>query len=278
MGEDGHMSGEEIPSLVPQVLSDLFALVLHSERGMSRVRLAANGQEWLQSSAYGRGFDRQDPPQRVGTGEMSFMTSVSVPSADDVAAAVAVAETLERSRQCEYCGVGSLQNHVIAPDIYGDPELSCLLRPNPTVVGSFGGAGQTKHVGGPSGCRYVRATEIHVPGRFYASAGHYLYGEPLTTVEAVEREWCSKCSGTAHNVREHLREKLTESLGQPATAGEVSAATREYDERRRTGDHIRYLLDEIDTRSREELLLEMRAGMHGQTAEQYLADSKKRGT
>ena len=65
----------------------------------------------------------------------------------------------------------------------------------------------------------------HIPGRFYAPAGHYLYGKPLTTVEAIEREWCSKCSGTAQNVREHLREILTESLGHPATAGEVSAAS-----------------------------------------------------
>jgi hypothetical protein len=143
-----------------------------------------------------------------------------------------------------------------------------VLRPEPTTVDSYGGNGRTKHLGSTFACSSVRRTSIRRPGS-YVEVGVYLYGEPLTILEAIDRPWCSKCSGTARNVRVNLSGALAQELGREPTEIELRDALRENDERRTRGDQIRYLLDEVGGRSRQELLLEMRAGMRGLTAEEY---------
>jgi hypothetical protein len=194
------------------------------------------------------------------------MTFVDAPSVEDLVFSVEQAESLRKTRYCQFCGQGTLSLHAILPDIYGEATVACVLRPNPSTVGASGGTGQTKHWGTTFACTAVRATSIFRPDR-YLEVGVYLYGEPLTILEAIDRPWCSKCSGTAHTVRVNL----SKALGREHTASELRDVLQDDEERRTHGDQIRQLLDEIGDRNRQELLVEMRAGMRGLTAEVYAA-------
>ncbi|TFD68180.1 hypothetical protein [Cryobacterium gelidum] len=258
---------EILPSAVPGILSEMFAVVLYGDHGAGvSLRWNSADRTWLRSSPYGTGFVAQDPPHKTGSGEWAILTSVDAPSVEDLAVSVELAETLKRTGYCQFCRQGALSLHAILPDIYGDPMIACVLRPNPAIVDSSGGTGRTKHWGASSACNAVRATPIFRPNS-YVEVGVYLYGEPLTILDAIDRPWCTKCSGAAHIVRVNL----SEALGREVDAIGLSDALQDNEDRRAQGDKIRYLLDEVGDRNRQELLMEMRAGMRGLTAEIYAA-------
>ncbi|TFD65496.1 hypothetical protein [Cryobacterium sp. Hh38] len=255
------------PSAVPSILSEMFAVVLYSDHGSGvRLRWNPTDRTWLRSNPYGTGFIQQDPPHKIGSGERAFTTLVDAPTVEDLAASVVLAESLTKTGHCQFCGNGTLSLHAILPDIYGESTVACVLRPNPSVVDSSGGTARTKHWGTTFACNAVRRTPIHRPNS-YLEVGVYLYGEPLTILEAIDRPWCSKCSGTAQNVRINL----SEALGGKLTAIGLRDALFDNEERRTHGDQIRYLLHEVGDRNRQELLVEMRAGMRGLTADVYTA-------
>jgi hypothetical protein len=89
-----------------------------------------------------------------------------------------------------------------------------------------------------------------------------LYGEPLTTLEVINRSRCSRCSGTAWNMRQHVESRLRESLGRDPTAEEVRKAFEDDQRRVSSGDHLRHLLDETTERAdRREMRSAWRPGL-----------------
>jgi hypothetical protein len=269
------MTAEREPvTVLPAVLSELFAVVLVSDAfGAVRVKWNGETSSWMMSSPYGPGFVYQ-PSQND---EKTYRREILAPNVDDVRAAADLATSLKKARQCFHCGEPDPVLHAIVTDVHGDPTLACLGRPDPVVVESFGGGGNKKHYGGPLGCHAVKGSEIRRRNSYILQAGHHLYGEPLTTFQSIERDWCGRCMGTAHNIREHHRGLLRSGLDREPTAAEIRKAVEEYERRRIEGARIRYLLDEIDGRSPRQLLLELRAGMSGLTPEEYAAKENERG-
>ncbi|MFK4729495.1 hypothetical protein ROT00_07400 [Agromyces mediolanus] len=266
----------DAPSLIPPVLAELYAVVLRSERSGVRVLWGREDQCWLRSSSWGQpGFEKQETAEPAGAGERLFRSGPHVPAVEDVAAAAAVAETFRAAGFCQWCERDELVVHALVPDVWDEPRLYCILRPHPTAVASSGGGGTVKHFGSPFGCTHVGTSSIWQEG--YVPVGHHLYGEPLTTLDVIEREWCAKCVNAAHNGREYVRGQAAERLGRVPTDEELRQAMKESDRRRSRGAQIRYLLDEVDGRGKKELLLEMRAGMMGQSVEDYQRMAKERG-
>lgn len=219
------------PPVVPEVLSRLFTAVFRSEQRGDDVCWNRHDRSWLIRSPWGPGFVAQEPPRLVGSGDFSFMMRVHFPSTEDILTGVRLAENLSKNRYCAHCGDPRIQFHAVLPDVYGDLVLRCLLRPDPGAVSSFGGNGQAKHLGSPFGCSSVRGGPIHRQDD-YLEVGHYRYGEPLTTMEAIDRRWCSRCAGTAANVWNNQSESLRQVLGREPSTEEVRAAVRELEQGR----------------------------------------------
>jgi len=256
--------------LVPPVLSELFAVVLLSESfGAIRLQWDSKSRSWLQSDAYGMpGFfapksePATDQPEYAQYWEQS-------PRLEDLHAAAALAEALQKRRSCGHCGAAALAFHAILTDVYGDPTLTCILRPDPAVVASFGGGGTKKHYGGPDGCRAVAGAATYRRESYFLESGYSLFGEPLTTLDAISMAWCSRCSDTAHNVREHQRRLLQEQLNREPTAEEVAVAVRRREEALIEAAKIRHTLDAMGDRSRVQMVQEMRAAMSGRLPDSY---------
>lgn len=253
---------------VPDILSELFAVVLPSSHGgTTRVRWNAAQHSWWHSNPYGPGFVEQKPPHQTGSGDFTMMTWIDTPTDSDLTEAASLAENFKESGYCLHCGRSQLGLHVISSDVFGALFIHCLIRPDPSTVDSFGGNGQTKHWGSPFGCRSVRSSSIQRNDGSYARVGYYLYGEPLTTIEALDRRWCSRCQGTARNVWNHESSELARRLNRDPTTGEVHTAIHQYERRRIKGDQIRFLLDEIGDRNRQQLITDMREAWHGRDEE-----------
>lgn len=186
------------------VFSQFYAVVLDHRMGSGRrVRWSPTHEAWTRNKDYARHLDdpwRSEPGETLGEADGPFE--------DDLIAALVVAESVVtpgRSQfHCEYCYRDAALTHFIAPNVNGEPSLYCVQSPAFTVVESSGGAGRVKHWGSPFGCQSV---EHHISSSGYSCdtnigpVAAYLYGRPLPADEVINREWCSRCVGAAHNVR-----------------------------------------------------------------------------
>jgi hypothetical protein len=188
-----------------------------------------------------------------------FATMTAVPTQDDLAAAVALFERLSRVGICQHCGHSEVRLHGIAPDVFGHPTLICVLRPDPTMVSSSGGGGKKKHWGGPGGCTSTRVHVVYEDALGYTGVGHFLYGEPLTSFQVFEMAWCARCTSTAWDILSRTQVHLRNELGREPTAAEEREHLNDRLHQRVRGDHLRYVLDAMEDRSRDQLLEELRA-------------------
>lgn len=189
--------------------SQLYAVVLNHQRFSSdRVRWNNEHQAWVGV----RDFDRSlNYPWKSHPGTTAGFEDR--PSDDDlIAARKALEDWLEKHQGyagCERCGSLELKLHFIAPDVYGDPKVYCVQRPSYSVVESRGGSGRLKHWGSPYGCQSV---EAHLDRGSWSDAKRwtraaYLYGNPLSAEQVINRDWCTLCTRTAGNVRSNSAER-----------------------------------------------------------------------
>jgi len=193
-------AGTDVHDLFPK----FYAVVLHHWAGSGlRVRWSTPHQSWLRSvdhSRYRRSAWTSEPgmlhgkPDRPDTTEQTTACSV---------AGTAIGQD-ETPHFCPRCWREDPQSHFIAPDVYGEPELYCVQVPAYSVVDSSGGAGVLKHWGSPFGCQSVKGTieSSELPRESHIGpAAAYVFGTPLPADEVIDREWCSRCTRAAENVR-----------------------------------------------------------------------------
>jgi hypothetical protein len=255
---------ESVRRDVPPSLDELFAVVLWSRLGGKRVRWDTSRKEWLCSSDWGIGFRRQEPRHRIGDGEWSMWSQVHDPEEADIERVVALADGLVRDRICQWCGHAELRLHGVAPDVYGRPSLVCVLRPDPTCVSSYGGGGRAKHWGSRSGCQSVRGGAVHAPHDWALRAGYMLYGEPLDALDVFDRDWCSKCSGTAWNVWNHAERSLREKHGRDAEELEIRRWIEKRERRDAEGEWLGVVIHEMGDRTPTQLRAALRASWNAE--------------
>lgn len=192
-------TGEKI-----DILSQFYAVVLNHRMGSGqRVRWSPPHDAWTSNKDYARYLD---DPWRSEPGEVFGQSDA--PYENELVAALVVAKRVVapgRNRfYCEYCFRDDAQAHFIAPNVADEPTLYCVQCPAYSVVESSGGSGRVKHWGSPFGCQSV---EHHISSGGYSRDPYigpvaaYVYGRPLPADEVINREWCSRCVGAAHNVR-----------------------------------------------------------------------------
>ncbi|WP_162788385.1 hypothetical protein [Amycolatopsis albispora] len=173
-------------AILPKSLDDFWAVVVYeSYGGGTRLLWSPEHHDWLPSNAYGSGFVRMPVPGYEGR-----------PYDDELSGAIALADELLRRRICQRCGLSDLEDHFVAPDVFGTAALYCLQQPDPRVVSSFGGTGTRKHWGSRLGCASVRA-------KYFTDRDNerYVdYGEGLVASHVRDWEWCARCTGAAGNV------------------------------------------------------------------------------
>lgn len=179
-------------SALPDELSGLFAVVIASEAGGGDLRWNTHASAWDREPDWGQGFQPQPPEHDVDVLGARMRIRPSLPDADDLDSAVTLVKNLRRQGMCGHCGIEDVSAHAIAMDIWGEPALLCVFRPDPSTVESSGGGGRKKHWGHPNGCQAVKCSDVLAAGDWVPS-GTYSYGEPMTTHAAVETTWCAKC-------------------------------------------------------------------------------------
>ncbi|SDT24674.1 hypothetical protein SAMN04515669_3244 [Jiangella sp. DSM 45060] len=75
-------------------------------------------------------------------------------------------------------------------------------------AGSVSGSGSRKHWGSPHGGRSVGRHALSRNGDWSTRVGHHLYGNPVTTLDALDREWCSRCTTMAGRVYNRCAARL----------------------------------------------------------------------
>jgi hypothetical protein len=154
--------------------------------GGARLLWSRTYKTWLPSRRYGRGFVTEPTP-----GEERQ------PYEAQLAAIPELTGRLLDVRMCQRCGLSDLEDHFIAPDVWGNSTLYCVQRPAPTVVYSSGGGGDRKHWGSLSGCSSVQA-QFLVDERFGEES--VVYGESMVASHVRDYAWCSRCGNAAWNV------------------------------------------------------------------------------
>jgi len=160
-------------------------VVVREERGAAgRLLWSPGRQHWLPAASYGPGFanEQVDPDS-------------TAPSSEDLARVLHLGAEFA-TRGCQRCGLTGLDDHLIAPDVYGQLTRYCVQLPDPTVVCSFGGTGDRKHWGSPYGCSAVR------PGFRTTEYGEEQveYGEGLIAARVRDWDWCVRCAQTAATI------------------------------------------------------------------------------
>jgi hypothetical protein len=203
-------------SALPDELSGLFAVVVSSEAGGGNLRWNAQVSAWDRESDWGQGFQRQPPEHDVDVLGARTRMRPSMPDAEDLRSAVTLVEDLRRQGMCGHCEIGEISAHAIALDVWGEPALLCIFRPDPSTVESSGGTGRKKHWGHPNGCPAVGRSDVLAEGD-WIPLGTYLYGVPMTTHAALQTTWCSKCTQAALNTRANVLSRLkNEATGEPS--------------------------------------------------------------
>lgn len=180
------------------IFSKFYAVVLNHEAGQYRVRWSAEHGAWIRTR------DFEGPNRRWRDAPAEIFGRADAPDEEDRAAAVTVAHAFASASRCDRCrSVAKSEQHFIAPNVHGEPEVYCLQMPSYTVVDSRGGDGEKKHWGSPFGCQSVEAwIDDDWPYReFIGPVAAYVYGSPLPAEAVIDRDWCSRCVGAAHNAR-----------------------------------------------------------------------------
>lgn len=188
--------------------SKLYAVVLDHDRGGGmRVKWSLEHTAWIRNRDYSRDGWRQSP-DTAGT--------VDVPTDDDRVLALALA-TGAAQAWCQRCGLTDPHMHFIAPNIYGEPTLYCVQAPCPEVVNSKGGGGRVKHWGSPFGCQavdYIIDSDGGPASPHIGPVALHIFGQPLVAEDVIDRPWCSRCTGSAFNVRVNTSHDNASSLEQ----------------------------------------------------------------
>ncbi|NMO50413.1 hypothetical protein HH310_04300 [Actinoplanes sp. TBRC 11911] len=190
--------------------SRFYAVVLgHWAGGGRRIRWSTQHNAWVRGEAYGRYLADPwltEPGQTFGRPDG--------PAEEDQVAASALANSVVkpdgRPFFCQRCWGSGPESHFIAPDVYGDPELYCVQMPAYSVVDSSGGSGEVKHWGSPYGCQSVdQSIDTASTGRepYLGPCAAYVFGRPLPADEVINRDWCSRCTGFASNVKHNAAER-----------------------------------------------------------------------
>ena len=190
-----------------------YAVVLHHQSGAGRrVRWSPQHGAWVRSSDYAR-YGRDpwlDEPGEV-YGKPDAPTEQDRAEAASLAHSVISPET--RPFFCQRCWRSDPGSHFIAPDVYGEAELYCLQVPAYSVVASSGGSGTVKHWGSPFGCHSVKHnidSDLGGRGPYIGPLAAYVFGHPLPADEVINREWCSRCAGSANNAHDASRQGQAE--------------------------------------------------------------------
>lgn len=172
-------------TIVPDSFDRLWAVVVHDSPGGRRLIWSSEHRTWLPE------YDFRDGFVATPLGSLTF-----APASGEVGAVVPLTERLLRDRICQHCGLADLEDHFVAPDVFGEPSLLCVQMPHPQIVGSSGGNGARKHWGAIDGCSAVRGTFST------ASWGEEQidFGTPLVASHVRDWEWCSRCAGAAGNI------------------------------------------------------------------------------
>lgn len=260
---------------IPPILDKLFAVIVPATFN-GDVYWDREGRRWLGEDQYGKGWRIQEPP----TGESTYEIRTRVPDPDALVTAAGAANTFIASKNvCDWCGVNELAFHVVVPDIFGVPGLRCVLRPDPIAVDSSGGGGEKKHWAYAAGmCPSVQRREIRVPGQSYGPLlGVNLLGEPLTTVEALERRWCAKCHNAAWTQRENRRYELEAALARTVTADELGRFETACN--RRTGEThlLSYMRSAANERDITDVGSASNASWRPLTAEAFVEEERRYG-
>ncbi|WP_223694887.1 hypothetical protein [Leifsonia poae] len=260
---------------LPPILEELAALVVPATFS-GDVCWDRQDKQWLAEDHYSTGWR----VQKVPAGDSIYHTPEREPHPETLQKAVEVAEAFKNSRYiCEWCGIRDLGSHVILPDIYGEPAVLCLLRPDPTTVNSHGGGGEKKHWAfAVDACPSVKYHENRAPGEYYGPLVSVdLYGEALTTMEALERRWCSKCQSAAWTQRANRQYELESALGRDATPDELrrfeKACNRDASERQL----LRYLRTAMEARGIDDVREVLRDTRLPLTAQQYIDEQERNG-
>lgn len=171
---------------LPSELDDFWAVVVNAwHSGGTRLLWSTTLQDWLPSRAYGDGFAASP----VADGDLT-------PYDDEVQAIPGLARRLLTDRVCQRCGLSDLQDHLIAPDVFGDAAMYCVQMPDPSVVSSSGGSGSKKHWGALGGCGSVG------PEFLTTAYGEEQinYGDGLVASHVRDWQWCSRCLTAARNL------------------------------------------------------------------------------
>jgi hypothetical protein len=175
-----------VDTILPASFDQLWAVVTYEHFGGGRRLLWSSVHHtWLPSRDFGFGFVTAPVPGFTGR-----------PYDDELTVIPVLAERLTHAGVCQQCGLSELQDHFIAPDVYGSPAIHCLQMPSKAIVGSFGGSGTRKHWGSLDGCSAVKH-------EFYTNSwgGESIYfGEGLVASHVRDWDWCNRCTGAAANI------------------------------------------------------------------------------
>lgn len=261
---------------LPPVLEELFAVVVTGTHS-GDVYWDRKDKRWLAEDRYSTGWRAQEPQ----SGDLIYRVGVQGPDPESLQHAADAAEAFKNAKYiCGWCGIQDLGFHVVVPDIFGDAVIRCVLRPDPTTVNSSGGAGEKKHWAyAADACTSVKPSETRAPGDYYGPlVSLHLFGEPLTTMEALDRRWCSKCVNAAWTQRGNRRHDLEAALGREVTADELhqfETASHRYASESQLLRHLRAALDE---RGITDLRTAIRDSWQPLTAEKYMEEQRRFGS
>jgi hypothetical protein len=208
---------------LPDELSDLYAVVVSDAVGGGDLRWNKSARAWDRESDWGHGFTPQKPDHEVEVLGTRMRVRPSLPDADGLGAAMSLVEGLRRQGVCQHCGIGDVSAHAVAPNIWSEPMLLCVFRPDPSTVESSGGGGRRKHWGHPNGCSSVARADVLAEDD-WVPFGTYLYGQPMTTYGALQTSWCARCTQAAWNKRANVLSRLREESPTEPSAWDVRAA------------------------------------------------------
>lgn len=261
---------------LPPVLDELHAVVVPATFN-GDVFWDKTNNRWLAEADYNApGWRVQEAP----SGESTYGVRVRVPNTYTLDRAANIATAFKDSKYlCGWCGVKDLRLHVIVPDILGEPVLRCVLRPDPTTVHSFGGNGEKKHWAYAAGdCPSVRHHEVRAPGDAYGPlVGVNLFGDPFTTLDALDRRWCAKCYSAASAHHANREFELAQALGRqpnPEQLRRFEAASN-----RRVGETqlLMYLAAASDERGVQDVRQALRDAWQPLTAEAFIEGERGYG-
>lgn len=168
------------------MFDQLWAVVVYERLGGGRRLLwSPVHRKWLPSLAYGGGFASTPIDGHHGR-----------PCDDKLMATSALTQWLVQSGICQRCGLSAIEDHFVAPDVYGKAALYCVQMPDKAVVESSGRSGMRKHWGSLNGCSAVKSNF------FTDSWGeeHVEFGAGLVASHVRDWGWCNRCTGAAANI------------------------------------------------------------------------------